>query len=63
MNNTCFGKDYINKILSDVYLDLLSIEFKIYSLKKTVSKLERKSERFSISNSVYKRIWMYLRKI
>ena len=63
MNNTCFSKDYINKILSDVYLDLLSIDFKMDSLKKTVSKIEMKSERFSISNSVYKRIWMYLRKI
>ena len=63
MNNTCFDKDYINKILSDIYLDLLSIGFKMDSLKKTVSKIERKSERFSISNSVYKRIWMYLRKI
>ena len=63
MNNTCFEEDYINKKLSGTYLDVKFIGYKMDSLKEKVSTIEIKSERFLVSNSVYKRIWMYIRKI
>ena len=63
MNNTCFDSDYIEKILSGLYLDLIYITFKMNSLEENVVETEIKSERFLISNSVYKRIWIFLRKI
>ena len=63
MNNTCFDENVINKKLSGTYLDVKFIGYKMYSLKKKVSEIEVKSERFLVSNSVYKRIWMYIRKI
>ncbi len=63
MNNTCFDIDYINKQLSGTYLDIKSIGFKMNSLKKKVGEIEIESKRFLVSNSVYKRIWMYIKKI
>ncbi len=63
MNNTCFDENYINNKLSGTYLDVKFIGYKMHSLKKKVSEIEIKSERFLVSNSVYKRIWMYIRKI
>ncbi len=63
MNNTCFNDDYIEKILSGLYLDVIYIGFNMNSLKQNAVQTEIKSERFLVSNSVYKRIWIFINKI
>ena len=50
-------------ILSNVYLDMRTMDYAIKSYKKNVRELTIKSERFMLSLSVYKRIWMYLNNI
>ena len=50
-------------ILSNVYLDMRTIDYAIKSYKKDVREVTIKSERFMLSLSVYKRIWMYLNNI
>ena len=50
-------KEEIQSILSNVYLDIRTIDYAIKSYKKDVKKLTIKNERFMLSLSVYKRIW------
>ena len=40
-----------------------TIDYAIKSYKKDIKELTIKSERFMLSLSVYKRIWMYLNNI
>ena len=56
-------KEKIQLILSNVYLDMKTIDYAIKSYKKDIKELTIKSERFMLSLSVYKRIWMYLNNI
>ena len=56
-------KEKIQLILSNVYLDMRTIDYAIKSYKKDVREVTIKSERFMLSLSVYKRIWMYLNNI
>ena len=56
-------KEKIQSILSNVYLDMKTIDYAIKSYKKDIKELTIKSERFMLSLSVYKRIWMYLNNI
>ena len=58
-NSNCYEKEEIQSILSNVYLDMRTIDYAIKSYKKDVRELTIKSERFMLSLSVYKRIWMY----
>ena len=62
-NSNCYEKEEIQSILSNVYLDMRTIDYAIKSYKKDVRELTIKSERFMLSLSVYKRIWMYLNNI
>ena len=63
-NLTCKSEEEIHKKLSDAYLDLRFIDFTLDSLNKDkVEKIVIKSERFSISSTMYKRIWLYLTDI
>ena len=56
-------KEKIQSILSNFYLDMKTIDYAIKSYKKDIKELTIKSERFMLSLSVYKRIWMYLNNI
>ncbi len=58
-NSNCYEKE---EIQSNVYLDMRTMDYSIKSYKKNVRELI-KSERFMLSLSVYKRIWMYLNNI
>ena len=62
--NSCKNDKFIYDILSDAYLDVRYIDFSINNLnKKKVAEIKVRNERFILSISVYKRIWLYLKKI
>ena len=62
--NSCKNDNYIYEILSDAYLDLRYIDYSINNLnKKNVAQIKVRNERFILSISVYKRIWLYIKKI
>ena len=56
-NSNCYEKEEIQSILSNVYLDIRTIDYAIKSYKKDVKELTIKNKRFMLSLSVYKRIW------
>ena len=63
-NNSCKNENEIEKILSNAYLDIKYIDYSIDNLnKKKVEEIHIRSERLSISISVFKRIWLYLKTI
>ena len=63
-NNSCKSENYIFDLLSNAYLDVRYIDYSINNLnKKKVEEIHIRNERLSISISVYKRIWLYLKKI
>ena len=62
--NSCKNDKYIYEILSDAYLDLRYIDYSINNLnQKNVAEIKIRNERFILSISVYKRIWLYIKKI
>ena len=62
-DSNCYERDEIYSILSNVYLDMRTIDYDIKSYQKDVRDLIIKSDRFMLSLSVYKRIWMFFNSI
>lgn len=63
-NDNCLPKDEIEKILGNTYLDLRTVDYSIDNFNsKEVRKINVKSERFMLSDTVYKRIWIYFNEI
>ena len=63
-NLTCNTEAEIQNKLSDSYLDMRYIDYIMdFRSNKKVNKIVIKSERFSISSTMYKRIWLYLTDI
>ena len=63
-NNSCKTEDEIEKKLSNVFLDIRYIDYSIDNLnKRKVKDIHIRNERLSISISVFKRIWLYLKTI
>ncbi len=62
--NNCLSNEEITKKLTNSFLDIIYIDFSIDNLNiKTPQKIIIKSERFIISSTVYKRIWLFLRQV
>ncbi len=63
-NLTCKSEEEIHNKLSDSYLDMRYIDYLMdFRNKKKVNNIVIKNERFSISSTMYKRIWLYLNLI
>ena len=62
-NSNCYQRDEIYSILSNFYLDMRTIDYDIKSYNKDVRDLIIKSDRFMLSLTVYKRIWMFFNSI
>ena len=63
-DENCYDNEKINSILSHSYLDMIYLDYSVNNLnKKNPKKINIKSERFLISSSIYKRIWLYFREI
>ena len=61
----CYDEDTITKYLKATYLDVRSVDYNLDSNgahDKPYSLFVR-SDRHSVSNTVYKRIWMYMESI
>jgi hypothetical protein len=64
-NNHCVDKALMDKKLKATYLDVLSVDYNLDSNAKDERPYEVyvRSDRHSISNTVYKRVWMYMESI
>ena len=64
-NNHCVDNKTMNKLLKATYLDVLTIDYNldITNLRDKPFKPYVRSDRHSISNTVYKRVWMYMEHI
>ena len=64
-NNHCVDKDVMNKKLKATYLDVLSVDYNLDSNAKDKQPYAMyiRSDRHSISSTVYKRVWMYMESI
>ena len=58
LDSNCYKSEEIESILSNVYMDMRTINYEINSELKDVREANIISERFMISLSVFKRIWM-----
>jgi hypothetical protein len=64
-NNHCVDNKTMNKLLKATYLDVLTIDYNldITNSRDKPFKPYVRSDRHSISNTVYKRVWMYMENI
>ena len=63
-NNNCYYPETIHEKLVNAFLDLIYIDYSIDNLnKESIKQLVIKSERFMISSSIYKKIYLYLKKV
>ena len=63
-NENCYYPETIHEKLVNSFLDLIYIDYSIDNLDKySFKKLVIKSERLMISSSVYKKIYLYLKKV
>ncbi len=59
-NNNCYSNDEILDIMQQPYLDVIFIDYSINSLNKHhVKELIVRKERYEVSTTIYKRIWLY----
>ena len=62
LNKNCDFEEISKRLIEKVYLALIYIDYSINHLNKNDMKtLLIKRDRFPISLSVYKRIWLYLK--
>ena len=62
-DSNCYTPTEIENTLSNVYMDMRTINYEINSELIDVREITIRSERFMISLSVFKRIWMFLNNI
>ena len=62
-DSNCYTPTEIENTLSNVYMDMRTINYEINSNLIDVREITIRSERFMISLSVFKRIWMFLNNI
>ncbi len=62
-DSNCYTPSEIENTLSNVYMDMRTINYEINSELRDVREITIRSERFMISLSVFKRIWMFLNNI
>ena len=63
-NNQCNSLENISTILEESYLDVIYIDYSLDSLRKTdVGIMSLRQERFMISSTMFKRIWLYLENV
>lgn len=60
-NNECEDESKIDELLSDTYLDMRTVDYSINSQNSENVKIATvRTDRHMVSDSVYKRIWMYI---
>lgn len=60
-NNECEDESKIDELLSDTYLDMRTVDYSINSQNSENVKIATvRTDRHMISDSVYKRIWIYI---
>lgn len=60
-NNECEDESKIDELLSDTYLDMRTVDYSINSQNsEKVKTATIRTDRHMVSDSVYKRIWMYI---
>ena len=62
-DKNCFSLSEIENLLSDTYLDMRTINYEIDTESKEVKKPILKSDRFMISLTIHKRIWIYFTSV
>ena len=63
-SDNCFPYEQLEKTLSNTYLEMKTIDYSVNNFnKKSIQEMHIKNERFMISNTVYKRIWLYLNAV
>ena len=63
-NNSCYPINQIKEIIDHPYLSVIFIDYTINSLNnKHVNDMFLRKERYQISPTIYKRIWLYFEKI
>jgi len=63
-NNLCLNNEFIDSYLSSAFLDIKYLSYSLDSYKsKNQENLIVISDRFQVSSTVYKRIWLYFTKI
>ena len=63
-NNTCYQEETIEKFLSHSYLDVKFLSYSIDSLNLSkTTDLFVYSDRYSISGTIYKKIWFFFNKV
>ena len=61
--NICESPEKINGYLTNTFIDFKTISYNVDSLSKNPYKEILYSERFAISNSVFKRVWIYIKTV
>ena len=64
-NSNCYSKTYINNQLQSTFLDVRTIDYNLNLQNKNGDPFNMyiRTDRHSLSNTVYKRIWMYMENI
>ena len=62
-DKNCYSLSEIENLLSDCYLDMRTINYEIDSESKEVKKSILKSDRFMISLTIHKRIWIFFNSV
>ena len=64
-NSNCYSQTYINNQLQSTFLDVRTIDYNLNLRNKNKDPFNMyiRRDRHSLSNTVYKRIWMYMENI
>ena len=62
--NLCYPINYLKNLLQESYLDIIILDFSMDSLSQTkIGSINLQKERFMISSTMFKRIWLYLENV
>ncbi len=62
-NNVCENSTYIKGFLNQVFLDIRSVDFSISNFDASPAMPVGKGDRFSVSQTIFRRIWMNFKNI
>ena len=59
----CYSSTYIKGFLNQVFLDIRTIDFSVANYKSTPFNAVARGDRFTISQSIFRRLWMKYRSV